>query len=498
PDVVDIEEGSSLLARASSEEIEEVLDTRQLVTVPLEFLQDSPESEPVRMRVPRPTEYTSLRSVLRILHLMNVAVDKCNALKGPRDTFRNELNKTPYLVSCHLMMFKINQNRFPEPTDEHLQELDLETLKYRITNAVKSQTLFQGEVTISADFFPGAKKMGMKVPYPGNEEAVQSVDAILYLLHSGIPQGREAEKLLDHWKGLRYRLNNRFNLKLKQYAQKVMALTQGEREAFERQFIRVVGLHNNNEWIFKDIQEKITIPQIFVPVNWKPRHVTLRIPSNNDKSGVASVNNILQLMAKVAGADTIGRNIEIFHERLTTVFKLENIKFPVDWGTSAMKNEERAHQQSLVATEIKKHNEAVEKWNEESVKHVFKGIGHRKRKADGSLEKDGTLQKQKGGDNGNKSAGEGPIHDNQVGTKTGTTGSHLEPLMPPMAPGTNNQSHRITLPGIQTAFGEQLDGTVHPEQLEGTNHRPTFPGVLRVPPNNQRGDPKTSSQRGPS
>ncbi|KAG6815918.1 hypothetical protein H0H93_008793 [Arthromyces matolae] len=433
----------ALLSRGTSAEITE---TRPLVTVPKEFLQVSPESAPVTMRVPRVTDYTSLRSVIRILHLMNAAVNRCDALKGPRDTFEDQLQKIPYLKSIGELTYTINLYRFPESEEENLQVLDLETLKHHITDA-----------------------------------------------------GGEAAKLLSHWRQMRYRLKTGFKLDLKPDTQKVRNLRQGEREAFERQFIRVVDLHNNANWIYRDIQESrsatILIPPIFVSANSDRRNPpprTLSIPSNNDKNGVDSLNNILQLMAKVAGPETIRTNIGYVYEQLTKVIQPENIEFPDKWGTDAMTNEERAHQQSLVVTEIRKHNEAVE----ESYKNVFKGIGHRKRKADGSPEQDGTLQKQKGGESGNKSAGERLSHSNQVGPGTGTTGSHLELLMPPMDPGTNDRS----LPAIRTAFHEQFDGSrpVHPQQLKGTHHRPTLPGVLRVPPNNQRGDSETSSQRGPS
>ncbi|KAG6815313.1 hypothetical protein H0H93_010266 [Arthromyces matolae] len=511
PDVVDIEDGPSLLARAPSEGSEGSSSTGPLITIPKEFLQVPPDSAPVTLRVPRVLEYTSLRSVLHILDLMNVAVDKCDALKVPRDTFLEELQKIkiPSFKSLDNLTWRINQNRFPESEEEDLQVLDLETLKHRITDAVKTESMFQGEILIAAAFFPGGQRIGLKVPYPDNADAVQSVDAILYLLHSGISR-EQAKHLGSLCSQLKVRLKTDFKLDLgDRPPQKIGSLTPEERKAFEMQFIRVVGLHNNAKWISRDIPETCSatmmIPQIFLPAksgDSNPSRRTLRIPSSNDKGGVDSLNNLLQLMAKVAGPDTIRKNIDYVYKRLTTAFKLENIIFPDKWGTDAMTNEERGDQQSLVATWIKKHNEAVEEWNEESYRNVCKGIGHRKRKADGSPEHNETLpaarQKQEGGESGNKSAGERLSHDNQVGPGTGTTGSHLERSMAPMAPGPNDQSHRITLPGIRTAVGEQLDGTVHPEQLEGTNHRPTFPGVLRLPPNNQRGDSETTSQRGPS
>ncbi|KAG6835800.1 hypothetical protein H0H93_014574 [Arthromyces matolae] len=564
----------ALLSRTTSEEIP---DTRPLVTVPKEFLQVPPESDPVMMRVPRALEYTSLRSVLRILNLMNVAVDQCDALKGPRDTFQEELQKLPWVTS------RINQNRFPESKEENLEVLDLETLKQRITNAVESQKVFQGEITIAGAFFPSGQRIGLKVPYPDNADAVQSVKTILYLLHSGISR-EQAKNLVPLCSQMKVRLKTDFKLDLgDRQRHRILSLTPGEREAFERQFIRVVGLHNNNEWISRDINiqgeminnrysifcstylhvescsGRINIPLIFVPANLSPKHVSLRIPSKNDESGVASANRILQLMAMVAGPETTAKNIAYFHERLTRVFGMKNIVYPVKWGKDAMTKEERAHKKSLLVTEIKKHNDAVGKWSEESYKNVCKGIGGGKRKADGPLEQDGTWpatrQKQQGRQSMEYRAGERLSNDNRVrpgmGTTgshlegpmarmspvakhgppepialrkndqtsptqqggqsrgetagqrlslddeirqgTGTTGSHLEGLMAPMAPGTSSRPSHITLPRIRTAFREQFDGTIHPGQLEGTNHRPTLPGILTAPLNNQRGNPETSS-----
>ncbi|KAG6813731.1 hypothetical protein H0H93_013282, partial [Arthromyces matolae] len=242
----------ALLSRATSEEISE---TRPLVIVPKELLQVPPESDPVMMRVPRASEYTSLHSVLRILNLMNVAVDKCDALKRPRDTFQAGLQKTRYLRSLEWLTFTINQHRFPESEEENLQVLDLKTLKHHITDAVKAQSMFQGEITIAGAFFPGGKKMGLKVPYPDNKEAVQSVDAILYLLHSGIPHGAQAGKLIRNLWRLKNRLQKVFKLDVdKQDLRKTMSLTPKERDAFEKQFNRVLGLHNNAEWISRDTE----------------------------------------------------------------------------------------------------------------------------------------------------------------------------------------------------------------------------------------------------
>ncbi|KAG6815005.1 hypothetical protein H0H93_011321, partial [Arthromyces matolae] len=308
PLVVDIEDGPELFPRdPTDKDTSKETTNRLIIMVPAEFLPQ--RSNQVMMRVPIASEHNGWSSVLYILKLMDAAVVRSSELAGPRKTFQKQLEKRKYAKNLEIIASNIKENR-KETEDLHPEDpsiLTLEQLQNRIQEEATNLGMFSGEQIMPLVLIPRGLKIGMKVPHPWNKEAVESVEAILHFLRSGVSDGAEKAKDLNQWCNYKLRLTKSpFNLKFAKEKRQMgfQSWDNAELLAFQINIIQLVRLHNNNQWIEKGNEGNgppragsVRIPVLFVPKDWEPQYPNLHVPPSTDKLGVDSLKNILQMMA---------------------------------------------------------------------------------------------------------------------------------------------------------------------------------------------------------
>ncbi|KAG6814732.1 hypothetical protein H0H93_012451, partial [Arthromyces matolae] len=290
----------------------------------------------------------------------------------PRDTFVKELTETASLKeTLNEITRKIEKLR---PTALHMEDtdrLDLKTIADHIETAVKKHNKFKADMKIPIGFFPN-EKLGMKVPYPDNKEAVDSVKVIIRLLRSAIGSNAARMQLL----------------------------------AFKK-------ILNGNYYQTPPTQEKkLYGPQIpkniFLPSTNK-KNIRLSIPHGEDNDSKRSVNEILELMALVGGSPKLKKSWNTFRDNLNR--QLDVIENPQAWGPVGEEGGDTRKQAVLDAVEA--HNESL------NVKNRSKEVADpgQKRPADGPHERV-----------------PGPRHE--TGQGAGSTKTSLEALRktPPLQP----------------------------------------------------------------
>ncbi|KAG6815683.1 hypothetical protein H0H93_009220, partial [Arthromyces matolae] len=335
PLVVDTEDGPDLFPRdPTDKDTNKATTQRPKIMVPAEFLPQG--SNPVMMPVPGAKEHNGWSSVLYILKLIDAAVSHRSDLEGPRETFKTKLEEKKYAQDLKNIASRIKEER-EETEDLHPEDpksLTLEQLQNRIQEEVTNLGMFSGELTMPLALIPRGLKIGMKVPYPGNEEAVESVEAILHFLHSGISDGDDRAKHLNHW--------SNYKLRLTQHPYK-LEFPKGK---------RLKNYQSQNE------EECLAFLKNVVQLDWEPQYSNLRVPPSTDKLGVDSLKNILQMMAHVGGSNAIKTSWEHFRTELKDSFDYKDIAEPNTWGSTEMTDKERKARQSSLLEEVKKHNEA--------------------------------------------------------------------------------------------------------------------------------------------
>ncbi|KAG6808835.1 hypothetical protein H0H93_016427, partial [Arthromyces matolae] len=194
-------------------------------------------------------------------------------------------------------------------------EMDLKTILDHIETAVKKHNEFKADMKIPIGFFPD-EKLGMKVPYPDNKKAVDSVKVIIRLLRSAIGSKGARMQLLAFKKIL----SLDFKLNLPDFKQeRLTPLTVAKFTACQELVRAAIARHNDNIWV-KDSgfeipeipddgdyyeppptqERRLYGPQIpknfFLPSTFK-KNIHLSIPREDDNNGKRSVNDILELMA---------------------------------------------------------------------------------------------------------------------------------------------------------------------------------------------------------
>ncbi|KAG6834773.1 hypothetical protein H0H93_007512, partial [Arthromyces matolae] len=361
-----------LLARDPTDKDDNNVDSkpkRSPITIPHVFRPPAASSEPeLKMTIPGATDHTCWGSVLNIVHLIDAAAERNTKLRGPRDTFVKEL-KTTASIRGTLVLFTRNIERL-RPSALNMQETegrDLETILDHIETAVKKHNEFKGDIKIPIGFFPN-ENLGMKVPYPENTPAVNSVKVIIGLLQSAT--GSNTEYLTDQLCTFRNTLVRHFKLNLPGIQRNHTRLTDAKFTACQQLVREAIARHNNNDWV-KDNQfvipeipddgnyynppptqyeaaTRIHMPQFFIPSGYKGLHLTL--PRGDDNDGKESVKHILELMALVGGTSNLQASWLNFNR------KLYDIKAPKVWGPLGEEGAEA--RKKAVAGAVKAHNKS--------------------------------------------------------------------------------------------------------------------------------------------
>ncbi|KAG6836509.1 hypothetical protein H0H93_007299 [Arthromyces matolae] len=422
-----------LLARDPTDEDNDSVDSKPTpnpITIPHVFRPAGTSSEPeLKMTIPRITEHTCWGSVLNIIHLIDAAAERDTNLKGPRDTFVQELTTTAALkVSLKKITQRIERLR---PTALHMQEtteLDLETILDHIETAVKKHNEFQADIKIPIGFFPN-ENLGMKVPYPKNVDAVNSVKVILRLLRSAT--GSNTENLMVQLVNFKKTLSLHYELALPNFQrQHHTRLTVAKFTACQELIRKAIERHNNNDWVEDDqfvipefpddenyyqpppTQDNLKapqIPKIFFIQSTSKKSLHLSIPRRDDKDGKESVNQILDLMALVGGSPNLQKSWNTFRDNLNR--QLEVIEKPQAWGPLGEEGADTRKQ--AVVDAIKTHNGRLR------VKNRSKEVldPGQKRPADGPHERV-----------------PGPRHETGQGTGTTKTSLEAPHKTPPLQP----------------------------------------------------------------
>ncbi|KAG6849805.1 hypothetical protein H0H93_004881 [Arthromyces matolae] len=370
-----------LLARDPTDEDNDSLDSKptpnlNTITIPHVFRPARTSSEPeLKMTIPRITEYTCWGSVLNIIHLIDAAAERETNLKGPRNTFLQELTTTADLkVSLKAITQKIERLR---PTALHMQEttrLNLETILDHIETAVTKHNQFKADIKMPIGFFPH-ENLGMKVPYPENVKAVNSVKVILRLLRSAT--GSNTEHLIFQLLNFKKILSLHYELALPNFQrQHYTRLTVAKFTACQELIRMAIARHNDNIWVEDDqfvipefpddgnyyqpppTQVNLKDPHIpktfFIPSTYK-KSLHLSIPHEDDKDGKESVNQILELMALVGGSPNLQKSWNTFRDNLNR--RLDVIEKPKVWGPLSEEGGDTCKQAVLDAIEA--HNQRL-------------------------------------------------------------------------------------------------------------------------------------------
>ncbi|KAG6835268.1 hypothetical protein H0H93_003278, partial [Arthromyces matolae] len=405
---IEIDNVPALLAREPTDESGEddkVGDTihamRNAVEIPHGFLPADilGSTHELKMSVPGRHDFTWWGSVVNILNLMDAAVHKNTDLQGPRDQFQEELNKSCSVWFLENVGNKPQNRGHMALLDQRTEGLDLEAIRKSIEKAVKDHNEFQGEIRIPNEFLCDDSALSMKVPYPNNADAVESVKRIIELMRSAIGndaevQTRKSPTMLHLSRFRTILVRARFGLVLPLAGKKKQSqLTKEQLGAIRNRIEQAVEQHNGNRWLKEEglagPQElyelsgdnngrwSLRIPRShFVPKSYGRPQLYLKVPSQSDEKSVVSMNNILELMARVGGSDRLQTSWHTVRNRLVQHYQLNVIKNPSGWGP---KDESKAGG-DVEATEARKEMvlEAVNKNND--------NIGERrgKRKAEGT------------------------------------------------------------------------------------------------------------------
>ncbi|KAG6818796.1 hypothetical protein H0H93_001568 [Arthromyces matolae] len=231
----------------------------------------------------------------------------------------------------------------------------------------------------------------MKVPYPSNLEAVESVNSIIELMRTATASDAGVQtKIWSRFKQwLRFRAvltGARFGLALPSSAgrPKDSQLTKKQLAAIQKRIEQAVEQHNDNKWVKEgdfespeDLDGKIIhhysshwkitfllvalsgddneespaqlehkkepkprsqfyveIPELyFLPKSRRPHRLYIKVPRQNDaRNDVKSVNDILELMALVGGSDDLQKSWHTARDHFQKRFGVDLIGSPSAWG----------------------------------------------------------------------------------------------------------------------------------------------------------------------
>ncbi|KAG6849806.1 hypothetical protein H0H93_004882 [Arthromyces matolae] len=369
PVAVERDDGLGLLVRDSTDNDDEDASSshtdKNPIKIPRGFRPDGPSSEvELEMKVPPVHHLSRWGSVLNIVDLMVAAAKKSPDLKGPLDTFKMELGGRNVEKFLKAMSNKLEKKR---PTALRLREtenLDLEELQSSIEKAVKSHNEFNGEIRIPATFSPGTV-LHMKVPDPSNAPGVQSVENCIKVMLIATADDTE-DPTNQSGKGRMHQLS-RFRMVLTQgrYLLTLPSigkrndkpLTKNHLRAVQKRIKEVVERHNDNQWVLdvdlsipeiqdgeddgddcpdqqvpRDRKRIIEIPRAYFVLKSRKTALKVYVPSPNDENGMESMNDILELMAKVGGSKKLRRSWKTFRNSLEKRFELHVIESPQTWG----------------------------------------------------------------------------------------------------------------------------------------------------------------------
>ncbi|KAG6818798.1 hypothetical protein H0H93_001570, partial [Arthromyces matolae] len=147
----------------------------------------------LEMSVPGQKDIALWGSVVNILNLINAAVRKDTNLQGPRDSFMEKFEKIRKAETLKIISNEWNSRMGAALWDQNTDDLDLEALRKSIRKAVKNHNEFQGEIRIPRQVWYDNSVISMKVPYPNNGEAVNSVARIIQLMQKALANKAEVQ-----------------------------------------------------------------------------------------------------------------------------------------------------------------------------------------------------------------------------------------------------------------------------------------------------------------
>ncbi|KAG6836223.1 hypothetical protein H0H93_010104 [Arthromyces matolae] len=393
------------------------------VTIPPGFLPNDSRSSTheLKLSLPGRQDLMLWGSVLNIVNLMDEAAKKNpNELDVPRNNFEKELVNIGYFKSLEALADRVRKDR---PGITWLRQTpwsDLEELRRGIKEAVLRHNEFEGEIRMPMGFFPEDKPLWIKVPYPGNKQAVTSLYLILECMR--LATSKDDWHLADRLSTLRYHLTSRrFRLPLPKPEVPVNRRVL-KSAVIQEDIQRLVEQHNDNKWVTEtdidiaDIQEGENIDHSFMnhdlllkkaiyldgdDIDCSPERTQIRrsmklrkkyflpkarkndkymnIPSSDNKEGVKSMNRILDLMTYVACEDQ-----EKWKERRNILagFGLEVMPEPHIWPAPPRTEEEGENRRQMVLDAVTEHNKRQGEWRKEQTRQR-KDACRVKRPADG-------------------------------------------------------------------------------------------------------------------
>ncbi|KAG6836508.1 hypothetical protein H0H93_007298 [Arthromyces matolae] len=409
PISVESDNGLSLLARDPTDEAD--AKKPNPVTIPPGFLPTNSLSSmhELKMTLPGRQDLILWGSVLNIVNLMDEAARKDPyKLDIPRNTFRKELEKIDYFKSLEALADRVRKDRPGIKWLRQTQWSDLEGLRRGIKEAVLRHNEFEGEIQMPKGFLPENKSLWMKVPYPGNEQAVKSVYLILEVMRSAT--AKDKWRLADRLSSFRYGLmNKRFKLPLPKPVRPVNGQDWNREIPVIRNFIhRLVEQHNDNKWVqetdlnIAEVQEDSEVPdahntdcfperaprrrtmkvsKIYYLPKACPRDKYINIPLSDNKEGVESMNEILHFMTYLGGT---WENRENWKRRrdILTRFGLEVMPEPNIWPDPPNTEKEEEDRRQMVLDAVTKHNKRQGEWRKEQTRERKRAC-RMKRPADG-------------------------------------------------------------------------------------------------------------------
>ncbi|KAG6836511.1 hypothetical protein H0H93_007301 [Arthromyces matolae] len=396
PVTVERDDELGLLVRDStdndSEDASSSHTDKSPIKIPRGFRPDGPSSDTeLEMKVPPAHHLSRWGSVLNIVNLMVAAAKQSPDLEGPLDIFKKELGGETGRKSLKAMSKKLQKKR---PTASRLPEtkvLNLGELRSSIEKAVKSHNEFNGEIQIPATFVPGTV-LSMKVPDPNNALGVQSVENCIQVMR--IATADEAEDTTVLLGRSRMKQLTRFRMILTQGRHQLTLpsvgkrndkpLTKSQLRAIQKRIKEVVEQHNDNQWVLDvdltipeiqdgeddgddcpdqqvplDRKRIIEIPRAYFVLESRKTALRVYVPSPDDKNGLKSMNDILELMAHVGGSKKLRRSWKTFRNSLEKRFGLQVIENPHAWGPE--EKSKRGNDENNTEERKKTLSDAVEK-----------------------------------------------------------------------------------------------------------------------------------------
>ncbi|KAG6827542.1 hypothetical protein H0H93_015519 [Arthromyces matolae] len=228
---------------------------------------------------------------------------------------------------------------------------------------------------------------------------------------------------------------------------------------------------------FEDLSSEEEVPKrrpffsipfsFFVPVKWKTKTSTMKIPPSDDIEGVKRVNEILSLMAMVDGREELKTSWRQVRKRLAEDYHLRVMREPETWGTEADQETKERRKEAVV--------EAVTRHN--------------------GIQKENKVVKRKRVTKKDDSKGDRRRKTSQAGTLR--LQGKEERLSPKVAVGFSPSSTPIGEPphphhveALRTSPSAQIDEQPHAQHQEGTR-TPSLSAQIDEPPHPQHGEGPT-------